>query len=89
MSPRSDVIVAVAVFGEVVGDKVVVSRHPPNQPYLTHDVDGGSVVDVDVEELVELVVVVSSRHPNLSAVCPEPMVSQDITYPTIQASCKL
>lgn len=49
------------VSGAVVGDNVVVSIQPPNQPYLTHEVVGNSVVEVD--ELVELVVVVSSRQP--------------------------
>jgi len=54
----------VPVFGAVVGDNVVVSRHPPNQPYFTHDVVGSSDVDVEVlMELVELTVEVSSRHP--------------------------
>lgn len=52
---------AVPVFGAVVGERVVVSRHPPNQPYFTHEVVGK--MDVDVDELVELVVEVSSRHP--------------------------
>lgn len=40
---------------------MVVSRQPPNHPYFTHDVVGKSEVDVD--ELVEVEVVVSSRHP--------------------------
>ncbi len=57
----------VPVFGAVVGDNVVVSRHPPNQPYFTHDVEGRSDVDVEkpveLVELVDLVVVVSSRQP--------------------------
>ena len=46
-----------------VGDNVVVSRHPPNHPYFTQDVVGISVVEVELEVLVELEVVVSSRHP--------------------------
>lgn len=50
-----------ALFDTEVGDIVVVERHPPNHPYLTQDVVGKS--SVEVEELVELVVVVSSRHP--------------------------
>ena len=49
--------------GRVVENIVVVSTQPPNHPYLTHDVVGRSVVDVEVEEVVELVVVVSSRQP--------------------------
>lgn len=54
----------VAVFGAVVGDSVVVSRQPPNHPYFTHDVVGRLDFDVArLVELVELVVVVSSRHP--------------------------
>lgn len=40
---------------------MVVSRQPPNHPYFTHDVVGKS--DVDMDELVEVEVVVSSRHP--------------------------
>ena len=51
----------VAVFGEVVGENVVVSRQPPNHPYFTQEVVGKSDVDVDVGELVK--VIVSSRHP--------------------------
>lgn len=51
----------------LVGDSVVVSRHPPNHPYFTQDVVGNSVVEVEVEveveALVEPEVVVSSRHP--------------------------
>ena len=54
-------LAGVATFGVVVGDIVVVSRQPPNHPYFTHDVVGKS--DVDVDELVEVEVVVSSRHP--------------------------
>ena len=53
----------VAFVGVAVGENVVVSRHPPNHPYFTQDVVGNSVVEVEVEELVELEVVVSSRHP--------------------------
>ena len=52
---------SVAAFGVVVGDIVVVSRQPPNHPYFTHDVVGN--LDVDVDELVVVEVVVSSRHP--------------------------
>jgi len=55
-------LAGVATFGVVVGDIVVVSRQPPNHLYFTHDVVGTSVVDVD--ELVEVEVVVSSRHPH-------------------------
>ena len=59
-----DVVSAgVAFVGVAVGDNVVVSRHPPNHPYFTQDVVGNSVVEVDAEEVVELEVVVSSRHP--------------------------
>ena len=68
--------------------KVVVSRHPPNHPYFTQDVVGISVVDVELEELVELDVVLSSRHPeNIS--CPSKGGSEKITYPTIQVFGKL
>ena len=45
------------------GENVVVSRQPPNHPYLTQEVVGISDVDVDVELLDTLVVVVSSRQP--------------------------
>lgn len=59
-------LAGVATFDVVVGDIVVVSRQPPNHPYFTHDVVGKSVVNVD--ELVEVEVVVSSRHPaNISS----------------------
>ena len=53
----------VAVLGAVVGDNVVVSRQPPNHPYLTHEVVGTS--DVEDKKLVELAefVVVSSKQP--------------------------
>ena len=44
----------------VVGESVVVSRHPPNQPYLRQDVEGR----VEVGELVVVVVPVSSRQPH-------------------------
>ena len=53
----------VSFVGVAVVDNVVVSRHPPNHPYFTQDVVGNSVVDDELEELVELDVVVSSRHP--------------------------
>lgn len=59
-----DVVNAVVYFVSLpFGGKVVVSRHPPNHPYFTQDVVGISVVDVELEELVKLDVVVSSRHP--------------------------
>lgn len=59
-----DVVNAGVYFVSVpFGCKVVVSRHPPNHPYLTQDVVGIFVVDVELEELVKLDVVVSSRHP--------------------------
>ena len=51
----------VSAPGVAVGESVVVSRHPPNQPYLTQEVVGP--VDVDVEVLDELVV--SSRQPEM------------------------
>lgn len=53
----------VAFVGVTVGDNVVVSRQPPNHPYFTHDVVGNSFDEVELEEVVELEVVVSSRHP--------------------------
>lgn len=85
VSSKSDVSVGLAFFCEVVGGSVVVSRQPPNHPYLTHDVVGRSVVDmVDVEELVvlvELVVVVSSRHPTEISCMPETMQSREIHTP--------
>ena len=63
-----DVVSAgVALVGVAVGDRVVVSRHPPNHPYLTQDVLGNSDVEVELVELVELEVVVSSRHPKILA----------------------
>ena len=57
----------VAVLDPVVGDNVVVSRQPPNQPYRRQDVVGKSDVETEPEEVVELelVVVVSSRQPGL------------------------
>lgn len=74
------------VFGALVGDNVVVSIQPPNQPYLTHEVVGSSEVDVD--DVVELVVVVSSRQP--ANISDHTRVTSGIecTYPTTQASCK-
>ena len=62
-STQDVVSAGVAFVGVAVGSNVVVSRHPPNHPYFTHDVVGNSVVEVEVEELVELEVLVSSRHP--------------------------
>ena len=50
-----------ALVGSAVGEKVVVSRQPPNHPYLTQDVVGSS--DVVVVVLAGLVIVVSSRQP--------------------------
>lgn len=88
VSSMSDVSVGSALFGEVVGDNVVVSRQPPNHPYLIHDVVGNSVVDVVIEELIELVVVVSSRHPTIVSCLPINNGLLNQTYPTIQASCK-
>lgn len=84
-----DVVNAGAVFvGVAVGDNVVVSRQPPNHPYLTQDVVGISVVDVELEELVGLDVVVSSRHPeNVS--CSSSRPSRNIAYPTTPVSGKL
>lgn len=77
-----------ACVGVAVGDNVVVSRHPPNHPYLTQDVVGSSVVAVELEVLVELEVVVSSRHPkNIS--CSSQKQQRTITYPTIQVSGRL
>ena len=57
-----------AVLGAVVGKSVVVSKQPPNHPYLTQEVVGAS--DVELKMLVVLValvgleVVVSSRQPH-------------------------
>ncbi len=81
-----DVVSAgVAFVGVAVGVNVVVSRQPPNQPYFTQDVVGISVVEVELEELVELDVVVSSRQPkNVS--CLSQRQQEVITYPTIQVS---
>lgn len=62
----------------MVGDNVVVSRHPPNQPYFTHDVAG--ISDVEVEgfmEVAEDVVGVSSRHPANVNHCTEAMLRKD------------
>lgn len=77
-------VVVTPLPGFVVKDIVVVSRQPPNQPYLTQEVVGGS--SVDVEDVVELVVVVSSRQPVFVS-----LISLNVpgdTYPTIPASCK-
>lgn len=75
VGPRAEV----PVFGTVVADNVVVSRHPPNQPYFTHDVVGASDVDVeDSVELVDVVVVdVSSRHPTNVNVCKRTIIERD------------
>ncbi len=59
----------VGVLEAVVGDNVVVSTQPPNHPYFTHEVVGRS--DVEVDELVELVVVVSSRQPGNVSSLPQ------------------
>ena len=63
---RQDVVKITAVV-LVVGESVVVSRQPPNQPYATHDVFGPSVVVIVEDVVVEvalLVVVSSSRQPH-------------------------
>ena len=78
----------VAFVGVAFGDNVVVSRHPPNQPYLTQDVVGISVVVVELEDLVELDVVVSSRHPE-DISCSSQRQPRNITYPTIRGSGRL
>ena len=83
-------VVSAGVFfvGVAVGDNVVVSRQPPNHPYFTQDVVGISDVDVELEEVVELDVVVSSRHPrNIS--CSSSRPSRNIAYPTTPVSDKL
>lgn len=69
----------IPVFGAVVEDNVVVSIQPPNQPYLTQDVVGNSVVDVD--ELVELVVVVSSKQPANISYCTRVISDNKIHTP--------
>ena len=80
-STQDVVNAGVAFVGVAVGDNVVVSRQPPNHPYFTQDVVGISVVDVELEELVELDVVVSSRHPrNVS--CSSQSQSRNMAYPT-------
>ena len=63
-STQDVVIAGVAFVGVTVGNNVVVSRHPPNHPYFTQDVVGTSIVEVELEVLVKVEVVVSSRHPN-------------------------
>ena len=79
-----DVVSAgVASVGVGVGENVVVSRHPPNHPYFTQEVVGISVVELESEVLVELEVVVSSRHPiNISS--SSQTLHRTISYPTIQ-----
>lgn len=62
-STQDVVSAGVASVGVAVGENVVVSRHPPNHPYFTQEVVGISVVELEPEVLVELEVVVSSRHP--------------------------
>jgi len=56
----------VGVLEAVVGDNVVVLTQPPNHPYFTHEVVGRSDVEV-----VELVVVVSSRQPGNVSSLPQ------------------
>lgn len=62
-STQDVVSAGVAFVGVAVGDIVVVSRHPPNHPYFTQDVVGISDIDVELEVLVEVELVVSSRQP--------------------------
>lgn len=78
----------VAFVGLFVGDNVVVSRHPPNHPYFTQDVVGISVVEVELEVLVELEVVLSSRHPKTISNSYRKQQKAS-TYPTIQVSGRL
>ena len=81
-----DVVSAgVAFVGVTVGDNVVVSRQPPNHPYFTHDVVGNSIDKVELEEVLELEVVVSSRHPKTIS-CSFQRKQSYNTYPTIQVS---
>lgn len=56
-------VLAVVIKGMAVEVKAMVDveRHPPNHPYWMQVVVGTS--DVDIEVLVELAVVVSSRQP--------------------------
>ena len=70
-----------AVLGVVVVNNVVVSRHPPNQPYLTQDVVGCSDVDVDVE-VAELEVVLSSRQPRSVSHFSRIRIRVELTPPT-------
>lgn len=70
----------VAFVGVAVGENVVVSRHPPNHPYFTHDVVGVSVVEVELEVLVDIEVVVSSRHPKTIS-CSSSMQQRTIRTP--------
>ncbi len=89
-STQDVVSAGVAFVGVAVGANVVVSRHPPNHPYFTQDVVGISVVEVELEleVLVELEVVLSSRHPkNIS--CSSQKRQRISTYPTIQVSGRL
>lgn len=87
-STQDVVSAGVAFVG--VGDNVVVSRHPPNHPYFTQDVVGISVVELEVEleVLVKVEVVVSSRHPNCIS-CSSQKQHRAITYPTSRESGKL
>ena len=87
-STQDVVSAGVAFVGVAVGDNVVVSRHPPNHPYFTQDVVGISVVEVELEVLVELEVVVSSRHPKNISYSSQKR-RRTTTYPTIQVSGRL
>lgn len=87
-STQDVVSAGLAFVGVDVGDNVVVSRHPPNHPYFTQDVVDISVVEVEVEVLVDLEVVVSSRHPK-KVNCLDQKLQRSITYPTIQVSGRL
>ena len=87
-STQDVVSAGVAFVGMVVIDIVVVSRHPPNHPYFTQDVVGISVVELEVEVLVEIEVVVSSRHPKKVNYSFRKQ-QRTIMYPTIQVFGRL
>lgn len=87
-STQDVVSAGVAFVGVAVGDNVVVSRHPPNHPYFTQEVVGISVVELELAVLVELELVVSSRHPEKISYCSQKL-HRTTTYPTIRVSGRL
>lgn len=58
---KQDVVRSASELEVVLEVNVVVSTQPPNHPYFTQDVEGKVVLEV--EEVVEVTVVDSSRQP--------------------------